>query len=110
MTDYQGGYVCALNGEAVHFGATFVFCNQEISPARQAATLAALESLGETDRHNLQMRLKVGKGTHWGAPDPWTGGEGDRRFLAQQVACKLLPAVEARPSPTADSCERIRSY
>lgn len=107
MTDYAGGHVHALASEPnrpVHFGANYVFVNQQISPAHKAATLAALELITDLERNHLEARLRIGE-----FAAPYRCDQDDPAYV-RAVCVATLPPVTPRPSPTADGVRLVRSY
>ena len=108
-TDYKGGREHRLNGQLVHFGADYVFCDQDISPGRKTLTDAAMRQLDERQLNNLEAAIGLGRLAHCGAR-PVEVGDSDWPFFVQQVARATLPAVLVRPSPTASAVTFVRSY
>jgi len=62
MIDYRGSLYHSLDGRRVHFGADFVFCERELSPAAEAVALAAYEAAEPSRRGAVQL----GEVDSWG--------------------------------------------
>ncbi|MDP3554840.1 LPD29 domain-containing protein [Methylocystis sp.] len=59
MTDYKGGYSCAIDGEPVSFGADFVFCNRDVSADQEMKAADIFARTPRTRWTELMRRFDV---------------------------------------------------
>lgn len=98
MQDLKTYNTATIDGQVVHFGADFVFCNRTISPAAMDRMCAILADLDETARETLICRLGLS----------YTRPADDLRSFARDVAHKVpCPAFEGRRSALAASITDI---
>ena len=116
MTDYKGGVVHEFNGESVHFGADFVFCNRDVTDKMLAGVREGFAALDEGGRFELMKRTDAERRlTPFERPDSYKldaelsdfgdSAETIFRTIAEAISLQLPVA-----SPTAEAVAVVRTY
>lgn len=109
MTDYKGGCVHEFNGETVHFGADFIFCEREKSDSLIQKAINYLARQYGDDNLTIED-YRTGNLYN---KTPINNAQGEMHWSWQEIISRdLYKRTDRFPlkSPTAASVQLVRTY
>jgi hypothetical protein len=107
MTDYKGGYSCAIDGEPVSFGADFVFCERHASEEKMTKATDIFARAPRDRWVELMMRFGFGASDALRICDL----HADPRCVADRFLYNLpAPKFDGRRSALADSVSILEKH